>query len=143
MYNPHLLTSFDNRNHWKQFFESQSGAGFVGERFPRGGFSLGNMLSGLLKSALPVLKTVGKTVGKTALKTGLNMANDVVQGRNLQNSFEENMKQGASTLLTKANRRVKKKKKLYKKQKGGKRLGYFGGKRKTKRISKNYTDIFQ
>jgi hypothetical protein len=41
-------------------------------------------LGGLFKAAMPLLKKGAKTLGREVLKTGLNIAGDVVQGRNIK-----------------------------------------------------------
>jgi hypothetical protein len=43
---------------------------------------LGSIFGGLFKAAMPLLKKGAKTLEREALKTGLNIAGDVVQGRN-------------------------------------------------------------
>lgn len=45
------------------------------------GYGLGGILSGLFRSALPVLTRGAKTIGKQALQTGLQMANDALNGQ--------------------------------------------------------------
>jgi hypothetical protein len=64
----------------------QAGKGypvFAGRRYQRG-HGLGSIFGGLFKAALPLLKKGAKTLGREALKTGLNIAGDVVQGRNIK-----------------------------------------------------------
>jgi hypothetical protein len=39
--------------------------------------------TGTFKAAMPLLKKGAKTLAREALKTGLNIAGDVVQGRNI------------------------------------------------------------
>ena len=46
------------------------------------GYGLGGILSGLFRSALPILTRGAKTIGKQALQTGLQMANDALKGQN-------------------------------------------------------------
>ncbi len=62
---------------WNKFF-NQSGGGFKGYRYQRGGFTLGSLFSGLFKSIAPMLKSAGKMVAKQALRTGLDVAGDLV-----------------------------------------------------------------
>ena len=40
------------------------------------------MLSGLFRSALPMVKQGLSTIGKSVLKTGLSIAGDVLEGKN-------------------------------------------------------------
>ena len=56
---------------------------FAGRRYKKG-HGLRNIFGGLFKAAMPLLKKGAKTLGREALKTGLNIAGDVVQGRNIK-----------------------------------------------------------
>ena len=47
---------------------------------------MGSMLSGLFRSAIPMLKRGLATFGKHALKTGLEIAGDVVDGSSYKDS---------------------------------------------------------
>lgn len=71
-----------SRQTYENYYLAQSGDGlpiFVGSRGQRG-HGLGSMLSGLFRSAAPVVKSGLATLGKSALKTGLNIARDVLDG---------------------------------------------------------------
>lgn len=155
--------------YWEKAFalQHQRGGNFVGLRYQRGGFGLGGLIKGLLRTALPVLKSVGKTVGKKALSAGAEIAGDVLRGETLGDSLKSRgrsavgdlLKQGSrkfrssgpSSKAARGARRRKKKTtkgkrgKLYKGQIGGKRIGFMGRKtatsgKKQKRRRKN--DIF-
>ena len=54
------------------------------------GHGLGSMLSGLFRSAVPMLKRGLATFGKHALKTGLEIADDVAAGKSFKDSAREN-----------------------------------------------------
>ena len=58
---------------------------FQGSRGQRG-HGLGSMLSGLFRSAVPMLKRGLATFGKHALKTGLEIASDVADGSSFKDS---------------------------------------------------------
>jgi hypothetical protein len=45
---------------------------------------LGSIFGGLFKAAMSLLNKGAKTLEREALKTGLNIAGDVVQGRNIK-----------------------------------------------------------
>jgi len=71
-----------SRDMYESYYINQSGTGasvFQGSRGQRG-HGLGSMLSGLFRSALPMLKRGLAAFGKHALKTGLEIANDTVEG---------------------------------------------------------------
>ena len=72
----------------EDYYMQQSGSGlpvFQGSRGQRG-HGLGSMLSGLFRSAMPMLKRGLANFGKHALKTGLEIANDVADGSSLKDS---------------------------------------------------------
>ena len=72
----------ENRSYYEQYYADQCGNGmnvFQGARGQRG-HGIGSVLSGLFRSALPMIKNFGKQ----ALQTGINVATDVVRGQFLQ-----------------------------------------------------------
>ncbi len=144
---------------WDNFFHVQSGGGFTGYHYQRGGLGLGSLFSGLLKTVLPVAKSAGKAIAKQALSTGLNVASDVIEGRDPKQSLEQHGRQATAQLIRQGQRRLagistpstKRRRptgKVYKKsrQRGGKRLGYFTAKSKSLRPltvkGKHKSDIF-
>jgi hypothetical protein len=60
------------------------------------GHGLGSIFGGLFKAAMPLLKKGAKTLEREALKTGLDIARDVVQGRNSKQAAKLRLK---STLV--------------------------------------------
>ena len=80
-----------SRGMYEDYYMLQSGSGlpvFQGSRGQRG-HGLGSMLSGLFRSAVPMLKRGLATFGKHALKTGLEIAGDVVEGKSFKDSARE------------------------------------------------------
>jgi len=78
----------DSRGAYKDYYLQQSGSGlpiFQGSRGQRG-HGLGSMLSGLFRSAVPMIKRGLATFGKHALKTGLEIASDVADGASFKDS---------------------------------------------------------
>ena len=85
----------ENRNYYEQYYADQCGNGmnvFQGARGQRGHdrHGLGSVLSGLIRSALPMLKNFGKQ----ALQTGINVATDVVQGSSFEDSLRKHVPDG-------------------------------------------------
>ena len=71
---------------YHDYYIHQAGKGypvFAGRRYQRG-HGFGSIFGGLFKAAMPLLKRGAKTLGREALQTGLNIAGDVVQGRNIK-----------------------------------------------------------
>ena len=77
-----------SRGAYEDYYLQQSGSGlpiFQGSRGQRG-HGLGSMLSGLFRSAVPMIKRGLATFGKHALKTGLEIASDVADGASFKDS---------------------------------------------------------
>jgi hypothetical protein len=74
---------------------------FAGRRYQRG-HGLGSIFGELFKAAMPLLKKGAKTLEREALKTGLNIAGDVVQGRNSKQAAKSRLKSTGENLLQKA-----------------------------------------
>jgi hypothetical protein len=80
-----------SRAMYEDYYLRQSGNGlpvFQGSRGQRG-HGLGSMLSGLFRSAVPMIKRGLATFGKHALKTGLEIAGDVTEGKSFKDSARE------------------------------------------------------
>lgn len=80
-----------SREMYEDYYMSQSGNGvpvFQGARGQRG-HGLGSILSGLFRSAVPILKKGLSFFGKQALRTGAQIANDVADGRSFKDSAKK------------------------------------------------------
>lgn len=85
-----------SRGMYEDYYKSQSGSGlpvFEGSRGQRG-HGLGSMLSGLFRSAMPMIRRGLAAFGRHALKTGLEVANDVVEGQSFSNSARRRVPEG-------------------------------------------------
>ena len=74
---------------------------FVGNRFQRG-HGLGNILGGLARMVVPILKQTGKAVLKEGIRAGSNILNDVGTGQNFKQSIKRRFKQSGVKLVKKA-----------------------------------------
>ena len=70
------------------------------------GYGLGGLLSGLWRSAVPLLKRGAKAVGKTLLSSGMDVAGDVLSGKNLKTSVKSRAKEATDQLTNQAVKRV-------------------------------------
>ena len=89
---------------YHDYYIHQAGKGypvFAGRRYQRG-HGLGSIFGGLFKAAMPLLKKGAKTLEREALKTGLNIAGDVVQGRNIKQAAKSRLQLTGENLLQKA-----------------------------------------
>ena len=82
----------ENRSYYEQYYANQCGNGMnvfqeaCGQRV----HGLGSVLSGLFRSALPMIKNFGRN----ALQTGLNVATDVVEGTSFKDSLRKRVSDG-------------------------------------------------
>lgn len=74
-------------------------AGSYGQK----GHGLGSLLSGLFRSAFPMIKRGLSTFGKHALRTGLEIATDVVDGESFGNSARRRVPDGIKRFTSTAN----------------------------------------
>ena len=94
-----------NRELYEDYYLNQSGSGlpvFVGSRGQRG-HGLGSMLSGLFRSAMPLIKRGLASFGRHALKTGLEIANDVVDGNSFGSSVKTRVPVGIKRFASQSN----------------------------------------
>ncbi|KAJ8048251.1 hypothetical protein HOLleu_00494 [Holothuria leucospilota] len=79
-----------NPRHYEDYYLHQIGHGLPVFRGGRGqrGHGIGNILGGLFRSAVPLLKKGAKALGKEALRTGMAVAGDVLDGRSLKSSVK-------------------------------------------------------
>ena len=91
-----------SRDQYESYYVTQSGNGlsvFQGSRGQKG-HGLGSMLSGLFRSALPMIKRGLASFGKHALKTGLEVANDALEGKTFSDSLKERVPTGIKRFAT-------------------------------------------
>ncbi|GFT83962.1 uncharacterized protein F54H12.2 [Trichonephila clavipes] len=89
---------------YEDYFVDQAGNGlsyYQGQSFQKG-YGIGGWFKRLFHSALPFLSLGAKSVGKEVLRTGAQIANDLLEGRNLQESAEERAKETGRKLAKKA-----------------------------------------
>ena len=96
---------------YEQYYLNQAGHGynpvFAGSRMQRG-HGLGSIFSGLFKAATPLLKRGAKALGKQALSTGMELANDLLEGRNFKTAAKSRLKKAGSSLMKDAVHSIKK-----------------------------------
>lgn len=78
---------------------------FHGTPFQRG-YGIGSFFSSLARRALPFFQQGAKTLGRAALNTGVNIAQDVLAGKNLRDSTRNRLQQTAKTLKEQALNRI-------------------------------------
>jgi hypothetical protein len=63
------------------------------------GYGIGNILGGLFRSAMPLLKNIGKKVGSQLLQGGKDVLEDVLAGENIKSSLKKRAMERAKKLL--------------------------------------------
>ncbi len=74
---------------------------FAGARVQRG-HGLGNLFSGLIKAAMPLVKSGVKALGKQGLKTGMQIAGDIVSGQKPKRAVKTRIKQAGTHMVSRA-----------------------------------------
>ena len=89
-----------NRTDYESYYLNQAGSGFSVFQGSRGqrGHGIGSVLSGLFRSAVPMLKRVLAAFGKQALSTGFQVASDVADGQNFGEVVRLRARQGIKRL---------------------------------------------
>ena len=97
-----------NRRLYEDYYQKPVGHGlpvFVGGTAMRGR-GLGSLLSGLVLSAVPRLKSGGKAVLKEGAKTGMQLAQDVLYDQNLKSAAKQQAQEAGILLFYQAVGRV-------------------------------------
>ena len=90
-----------NRHLYDEYY-SQTGRGYPVYIGGMRGAGLGSVLSGLFRSAVPLLKKGGKVLLKEGLSSGLHVAQDVIGGKSFKNSVKQQSRKAGSRLLKRA-----------------------------------------
>ena len=92
------------RDGFEDYYLQQAGSGlpvFIGSRFQTG-HGIGNLLGGLARIMVPVLRRGGKTLLREGLRTGVDVLGDVSRGGSLKSSLKKRAKQTGTRLANKA-----------------------------------------
>ena len=90
---------------FEDYYVNQAGNGynpvFSGSRMQRG-HGIGSVFSGLFKAAAPLLKRGAKAIGKQALSTGMELASDLITGKNFKTAAKSRLRNAGSNLINEA-----------------------------------------
>ena len=89
---------------YENYYLSQVGHGgpyFSGGHYQQG-YGLGNILSAISKTVMPLIKSGAKAIGKQVLRSGVGFASDVLQGKNAKQAAIDRAKTASSSLLQQA-----------------------------------------
>jgi hypothetical protein len=78
---------------------------YHGAKFQRG-YGLASFLKNMWRLALPIFKSGARSLAKEGLVTGVNFANDLIQSKNVKQSFEKRLKEAGSNLKRKAEEKL-------------------------------------
>lgn len=98
--------------HYIQYYDTQVGGGgiehvFTGSPYQKGHGGIGRFLGGLLRRALPFLKSGARAVGKEALRAGMNIIDDISsQHVPLKASLRNRMRESGRNLKRKAEEKM-------------------------------------
>ena len=90
----------DSTAFYEDYVNAQTGGYpvFAG-RTVMGGGGFGSVLSGLLRSAAPLLKSGAKALGKRALNVGIKTAGDVLGGQNVKSSLKRHASESVNDIF--------------------------------------------
>lgn len=89
---------------FENFYVNQAGNGipyYQGQPFQKG-YGIGGWFKRLFRTALPFITKGAKSVGKEVLRTGTQIANDLLDGRNIKESAELRARETGRKLAKKA-----------------------------------------
>ena len=78
---------------------------FRGSRMQRG-YGIGSILSGVLRTAIPFLKSGAKALGKEALRTGVAIGQDVLSRQKLKTAAKRRSLESVRNVATKSTRKL-------------------------------------
>ena len=64
------------------------------------GHGLGSLFGGLIRSAVPLIKSGAIALGKRAFRTGLNVAGDVLAGHNLKDAAKRHVREAGKDMIS-------------------------------------------
>ncbi|GBN09059.1 hypothetical protein AVEN_126253-1 [Araneus ventricosus] len=89
---------------FEEYYTQQAGNGlsyYKGVSLQKGS-GLGGIFKSFYRMILPIFKSGAKAVGKQALKSGIDIANDLMQGKEMKASAKQRAKEAAKILTEKA-----------------------------------------
>lgn len=92
------------RNGFEEYYLRQAGTGlsvFAGNR-SQVGHGLGNILGGLARMVVPILRKGGKSILTESVRGGMDILGDLTRGQNIQSSLKRRAKQTGSRLMNNA-----------------------------------------
>ncbi|GFY77595.1 uncharacterized protein F54H12.2 [Trichonephila inaurata madagascariensis] len=93
---------------YEDYYVNQAGNGlsyYQGQSFQKG-YGIGGWFKRLFRTALPFLTRGAKSVGKEVLKTGTQIANDLLEGQNLEDAAKHRVKETGRKLAREAIKRA-------------------------------------
>ena len=93
-----------NAKSYENYYSTQVGHGlpvFVGGRSIHGR-GLGNLLGGIGRTLIPLLKSGGKALLKEGARAGMGVAQDVLSGQNVKSALRQRAQQAGKHLLHRA-----------------------------------------
>ena len=91
-----------NPTTYEIYYRNQLGHGLPVFRGGMRGRGLGSILSGLLRTAVPLLKQGGKALLKEGLRGGVSLAQDVLEGKSVKSAVKQRAKNAGKRLLNQA-----------------------------------------
>ena len=96
---------------FNKYYLNQVGSGlpyYSGSKGLQRGHGLGGLIGSLFRTAMPLLKKGAEAVGRQALRTGVDIAEDVIGGKNVKSATRNRVRQAGRKLGTRALKKIQK-----------------------------------
>ena len=97
-----------SRSGYEDYYLHQAGTGlsvFAGNR-TQAGHGLGNILGGLARMVIPIIRKGGKSILKEGIRAGVDVLGDISQGQDIKSSLKRRAKESGSRIVNKAVRTI-------------------------------------
>lgn len=99
-----MCKSSNYHDRYIDYFQNQCGSGmniYHGRKFQHG-YGLASFFKNMWRLAVPIFKSGARSLAQEGLMTGVNFANDLMERKNVKQSFENRLKEAGSNLKRKA-----------------------------------------
>ena len=89
-----------NKQLYKDYYCGHGYIPVFGGKMRQEGYGIGNVLGGLFRSAMPLLKNLGKKVGSQLLRGGKDVVKDIIAGKRIKSSLKKRGMERAKQFFT-------------------------------------------
>jgi hypothetical protein len=96
-------------NQYDRYYMDQAGSGmahYKGTPNMRGHGGIGQFLSGLFRSVMPMFRSGARALGREALRTGSNVVSDLLHDKPFKHSLKSRLREGGTNLHTRFDNKI-------------------------------------